>query len=167
MKRSITVLGVEAEGIRGVRLEENGADWSCVDSEFWSIGGKRPDDAGAPSQDDESVKSGSLSAEYAELDSELTTDERYAATVDALKAAAKRFDTSEIVLSMPLASLLVKVVRTSVDARDRLSETAGVELGKVLATSVRKQLHESRVNQGEVKGFNPCTTALLKKYLSE
>ena len=131
MKRSITVLGVEAEGIRGVRLEENGADWSCVDSEFWSIGGKRPDDAGAPSQDDESVKSGSLSAESAELDSELSTDERYAATVDALKAAAKRFDTSEIVLSMPLASLLVKVVRTSVDARDSLSETAGVELGKV------------------------------------
>lgn len=42
----------------------------------------------------------------------------------------------------------------------------GVELGKVLATSVRKQMHETRENKGEVKGFNPSTTSLLKKYLS-
>lgn len=42
----------------------------------------------------------------------------------------------------------------------------GVELGKVLATSVRKQLHGSRKENAEVSGFNPSTTAMLKKYLS-
>ena len=42
----------------------------------------------------------------------------------------------------------------------------GVELGKVLATSVRKQLHNSREEKAEVSGFNPSTTALLKKYLN-
>ena len=38
VKKSIAVLGVEAGGIRGVRLEENGADWNCIDSGFWPIG---------------------------------------------------------------------------------------------------------------------------------
>ena len=42
----------------------------------------------------------------------------------------------------------------------------GVELGKVLAKSVRKQMHDSRKEKAEVKGFNPSTTALLEKYLS-
>ena len=41
----------------------------------------------------------------------------------------------------------------------------GVELGKVLAKSVRKQMHDSRKEKAEVKGFNPSTTALLEKYL--
>ncbi|KAF3566768.1 hypothetical protein DY000_02013201 [Brassica cretica] len=41
----------------------------------------------------------------------------------------------------------------------------GVELGKVLATQVRKQLHSSR-NQGAApEGFNYSTTTLLKRYL--
>lgn len=42
----------------------------------------------------------------------------------------------------------------------------GVELGKVLAVNVRKQLHDSREEKKEVTGFNPSTTALLKRYLS-
>eukprot|EP00178_Gracilaria_changii_P012581 TRINITY_DN3561_c0_g1_i1.p1 TRINITY_DN3561_c0_g1~~TRINITY_DN3561_c0_g1_i1.p1 ORF type:complete len:559 (+),score=107.75 TRINITY_DN3561_c0_g1_i1:472-2148(+) len=41
----------------------------------------------------------------------------------------------------------------------------GVELGKVLAKGVRKQLQMSR-NGAEVSGFNPSTTALLKKFLA-
>lgn len=41
----------------------------------------------------------------------------------------------------------------------------GVELGKVLAKNVRRQFHDSREEGKEVSGFNPCTTALLKKYL--
>lgn len=40
----------------------------------------------------------------------------------------------------------------------------GVELGKVLATSVRKQMHATRSAQAEVQGFNPSTTALLNRY---
>jgi glucose-6-phosphate isomerase len=42
----------------------------------------------------------------------------------------------------------------------------GVELGKVLAKQVRSQLVESRRRKAEVKGFNPSTTALLKRYLA-
>lgn len=41
----------------------------------------------------------------------------------------------------------------------------GVELGKVLAKSVRKQLQASR-SGATVSGFNPSTTMLLNKYLS-
>lgn len=42
----------------------------------------------------------------------------------------------------------------------------GVELGKVLAKSVRTQLNKSRTAGAEVEGFNPSTTAMLKRYLA-
>lgn len=42
----------------------------------------------------------------------------------------------------------------------------GVELGKVLAKGVRKQLEASRKDGVPVKGFNPSTTTLLNKFLS-
>lgn len=42
----------------------------------------------------------------------------------------------------------------------------GVELGKVLAKGVRKQLEASRKDGAPVKGFNPSTTTLLNKFLS-
>jgi glucose-6-phosphate isomerase len=41
----------------------------------------------------------------------------------------------------------------------------GVELGKVLAKNVRKQLSAARSAETAVTGFNPSTTALLNKYL--
>ncbi|KAF1865145.1 hypothetical protein Lal_00004519 [Lupinus albus] len=41
----------------------------------------------------------------------------------------------------------------------------GVELGKSLATQVRKQLHASRTKEEPVQGFNFSTTALLTRYL--
>ncbi|KAK9165556.1 hypothetical protein Scep_000747 [Stephania cephalantha] len=41
----------------------------------------------------------------------------------------------------------------------------GVELGKSLATQVRKQLHASRTEGEPVKGFNHSTTTLITKYL--
>lgn len=43
----------------------------------------------------------------------------------------------------------------------------GVELGKSLATQVRKQLHASRVKGEPVEGFNFSTTTMLTKYLKE
>ena len=121
VKKSIAVLGVEADGIRGVRLEENGADWNCIDSEFWPTGAKPGDEGDAPGPD---------AAGFDGADGP-SADDRYAATVDALNEAAKRFGTNEFVLSMPLSSLLIKVFRTSVEERDSLSATAGAELGKV------------------------------------
>jgi len=41
----------------------------------------------------------------------------------------------------------------------------GVELGKVLAKQVRTQLAGSRGKKAKITGFNPSTTALLKRYL--
>ncbi|XP_078430425.1 sugar isomerase (SIS) family protein [Wolffia australiana] len=41
----------------------------------------------------------------------------------------------------------------------------GVELGKSLATQVRKQLHSSRTAEEPIKGFNYSTSTLLSKYL--
>ncbi|KAH0990452.1 hypothetical protein GBA52_001935 [Prunus armeniaca] len=41
----------------------------------------------------------------------------------------------------------------------------GVELGKSLATQVRKQLSASRTKGQPIEGFNYSTTTLLKKYL--
>ncbi|KAJ4811446.1 Glucose-6-phosphate isomerase [Rhynchospora pubera] len=41
----------------------------------------------------------------------------------------------------------------------------GVELGKSLATQVRKQLHASRVDEKPVQGFNFSTTTLLSRFL--
>jgi glucose-6-phosphate isomerase len=46
----------------------------------------------------------------------------------------------------------------------------GVELGKVLAGQVRKQLAVSRTGRGKktrVDGFNPATTAMLRLYLGQ
>lgn len=41
----------------------------------------------------------------------------------------------------------------------------GVELGKVLATKVRKQLNQARYHGGEVKDFNASTKRLIERYL--
>jgi len=41
----------------------------------------------------------------------------------------------------------------------------GVELGKVLANKVRKQLNESRYFKKDISGFSPSTTRLLNRYL--
>ena len=120
MKKSITVLGIESAGIRGVRLEEAGPDWNCVDSKYWSIiGGSKGDDISRKESDEP--------AEAAEL----SGDERYLIIVDILKEAAKYFGTCEIVLSMPLSSLLIKIVRTSIEEREQLYSTANSELVKV------------------------------------
>lgn len=42
----------------------------------------------------------------------------------------------------------------------------GVQLGKVLANGVRKQLQLSRGEGGAISGFNPSTAMLMKKYLA-
>ena len=133
MKKPITVIGVEAEGIRGIRLEENKAEWVVADCEFWPTTGIEPPADGDDASD---VASGGTppSATAADENGQSTDpspEDRYAATVEALKAAAKRFGTHEVILSMPLKSLLVKVSRTSVEDRDRLPEMASEEIGTV------------------------------------
>ena len=124
MKKTVTVLGIESDGVRGIRLEQNGAAWDVVDREFWPVGATGEPSADAAAADAALPEEGDASAPP-------SADDRYEATVSALKEAAKRFGTHEVVLSMPLASLLVKVSRTSVEERDHLAETADEELGKV------------------------------------
>lgn len=131
MKRSTTVLGIEADGIRGVRLEENGAGWVCADSGFWPIGGGWRIEDDAPSRESSDGSAASPQAAGSDGADGFSADDRYAATVDALKEAAKRFGTDEVVLSVPLSNLLVKVACTSVDDRESLADTAGAELGRV------------------------------------
>ena len=131
MKRSITVLGIEADGVRGVRLAENGTDWICADSGFWPTGSGRRVENDALQQESSDGRAASPQAAGFGGEDELSADDRYTATVDALKEASKRFGTGEVVLSVPLSSLLMKVARTSVEERDSLLETAGTELGKV------------------------------------
>ena len=41
----------------------------------------------------------------------------------------------------------------------------GVELGKVLATKVRKQINQSRYHGKAIVGFNPATKKLIERYL--
>jgi Tfp pilus assembly protein PilN len=135
VKKSITVLGVEADGIRGVRLEESGTDWNCIDSGFWPIGGESQsveDDASLPKPQSGAFGERALpDGESAGMVEELSADDRYAATVEALKNASKQFGANEIVLSMPLSSLLVKVSSMPVDERDRIADAAESEIGKV------------------------------------
>ena len=130
MKTAITVIGVEAEGIRGIRLEENKAEWVVADCEFWPTTGSESPEAGDDSSEAASGGAASAADENGQSPDQ-SPEDRYAATVEALKAAAKRFGTHEVVLSMPLKSLLVKVSRTSVEDRDRLSEMASEEIGTV------------------------------------
>ena len=130
MKKPIIVIGVEAEGIRGIRLEENKAEWVVADCEFWPTTGSESPEAGDDSSEAASGGAASAADENGQSPDQ-SPEDRYAATVEALKAAAKRFGTHEVVLSMPLKSLLVKVSHTSVEDRDRLSEMASEEIGTV------------------------------------
>ena len=130
MKKAITVIGVEAEGIRGIRLEENKAEWVVADCEFWPTTGIEPSEDGEGASG-ENAGGAAIASDEDGLSSGPSPEDQYVATVEALKAAAKRFGTHEVVLSMPLKSLLVKVSRTSVDDRDRLSEMASEEIGTV------------------------------------
>ena len=144
MKKAITVIGVEAEGIRGIRLEESKAEWVVADCAFWPVsgngergtgngepGGAASSSAATAREDTRSPVDENTGGGLSSDGDEPSPEDRYAATVEALKAAAKRFGTHEVVLSMPLKSLLVKVSRASVEDRDRLSEMASKEIGTV------------------------------------
>jgi hypothetical protein len=128
VKKSITVIGIESDGVRGIRLEQNGAEWAVADREFWEFGGgtqsaqQDPGTAGAGGE-------GEGAPDGAEVEQQ--SFDRYSELVDAFGEAAKRFGTREVVLSMPLKSLLVNVTRTPAEERDSLGDTAAAAIGKV------------------------------------
>ena len=129
MKNHITVLGIEAEGIRGVRLEEEGTERTIVDSNYWPFDGKAED--GENASEGQAADAAAPNADQSVADDTADAPDRYAAMVEAMRDAAKRFGTREVVLSVPLSSLLVKVSRMSLEDRDHLAEKAGIELVKV------------------------------------
>lgn len=124
MKKSITVLGIETDGVRGVRLSLNRAEWHVVGSHFWRFGAAE-DSASAAATD--AVGDAIASEDGSGTESA----DRYGDMVAAFKEAAHRFGTHEVVLSMPLSSLLTKVASVSADERDNLKEAAAEEISKV------------------------------------
>ena len=131
MKNAITVLGVEADGVRGIRLEEEGAEWGVVDSNFWPLSGEAAAEEDGSSGTASAANGSAAPDGLADGAEENAAPDRYAAMVEAFKAAAKRFGTREVVLSVPLSALLVKVSRVAVEDREKISEMAGAELAKV------------------------------------
>lgn len=110
MKKQITVLGIEANGVRGIRLEQGGTGWKRTDAAFWPF-------AAAPAGEEDA--SGAA-------ESETAPDDSYSRTVEAFAEAGKRFGTREIVLAAPLPKLLVKILRTSADADEAEKEESAV-----------------------------------------
>ncbi len=125
MKRSIAVLGIEASGVRGVRLMRSGrqGDWRVADRHFWPVGG-----AGAAAPD--AAAPGDAQDAAAPEDGAEAPD-RYSELVEALSGAARRFGTREVVLAAPLSSLIVKVAGVREEDRDRIGERAAEEIGGV------------------------------------
>lgn len=121
MKTQITVLGVEAGGVRGIRLEQNGPEWKRADSAFWPFAAETPAADGADGS--------TALSDLGEADE--TGGDVYSGMVEAFSDAVKRFGTREVVLSVPLSKLLVKVFRSPVDSSGVSEETALAELGGV------------------------------------
>lgn len=121
MKKQITVLGVEAGGVRGIRLEQNGAEWKRADSAFWPFAVETP----SAGDTDASASLSDLS------ETGDAKDDVYSGMVEAFSEAAKRFGTREVVLSVPLSKLLVKIFRSPIDDSGVPEESALVELGGV------------------------------------
>ncbi|MDE3275084.1 MAG: PilN domain-containing protein [Verrucomicrobiota bacterium] len=126
MKKSITVLGIEAEGVRGIRLVQNKSEWRVADRCFWRTDGADASADAAASEDGGAAQPGDIGDDAAG-----ETHDRYGDLVEAFRAAGRRFGTHEVVLSVPLSSLLVKVSSVPAEDRDRLQETAAEEIGKV------------------------------------
>lgn len=106
MAKNTPMLALETDGIRAVRLTESGKDFACDITQAWPFaavsGEETPeaDPAGATEQDSVAV------------------------LADIFKAAAKRFRTREIALSLPLSYFITRLVRVPADAPDTLAQAA-------------------------------------------
>lgn len=117
MAKQVTVLGLEGDTLRGVRLDAAGEDFARGSAEAWPLVAPEPADEGAPG--DEEAEETSPAGTVVEEDKPLAR---------AFRAAATAFGTREFVLSLPLSKLLVKTVRLPVEARDDLLGAAQLEL---------------------------------------
>lgn len=118
MAKQVTVFGVEGGTLRGVRLDAAGEDFARASAEAWPLA--------APAPPDDAAGDAALDADAPPSDAAVVEEDRPLAR--ALRAAAVAFGTREVVLSLPLAKMLVRVVRLPVEAREDLLGAAQLEL---------------------------------------
>ncbi len=120
MAKQVTVLGLEGDTLRGIRLD-------AVDDGF-----VRGPVASWPLVTEESGDASSAEDEFAvEGDDAAATEavvEEDKPLARAFRAAAETFDTHEVVLSLPLSRLLVKTVSLPAEAREDVLGAAQLEL---------------------------------------
>jgi len=121
MAKQVTVLGLEGDTLRGVRLDMVGDGFVRGPVESWPLAGQS-----APKGETEAAE------EFAEADGDAVATEE---VVDedkplarAFRAAAQVFGTNEVVLSLPLSKFLVKTVRLPAEAREDVLGAAQLEL---------------------------------------
>lgn len=119
MNKEVTVLAIEGEFLRGVRLGGDDGAWERTAEECWPLS----------VQADGAVEA----AEGGEADA-AAREETVAADrplVRAFREAAERFGCREFVLSLPLSSLLVKPMRIPAEARDDVLGAASMALDSI------------------------------------
>ena len=119
MAKQVTVFGVEGGTLQGVRLDAAGEDFARASAEAWPLA--------APAPPDDAAGDAALDAD-APPPSDAAVVEEDRPLARALRAAAAAFGTREVVLSLPLAKMLVRVVRLPVVAREDLGGAAPREL---------------------------------------
>ena len=119
MAKQVTVFGVEGGTLQGVRLDAAGEDFARASAEAWPLA--------APAPPDDAAGDAALDAD-APPPSDAAVVEEDRPLARALRAAAAAFGTREVVLSLPLAKMLVRVVRLPGVAREDLLGAAQLEL---------------------------------------
>ena len=127
MAKQVTVLGIEGQFLRGVRLEERNGAFTCVDVASWPLVEEAPEAALTGEETAAALDDGRSSAGSAEVTAE-TVMEEDKPLARALREAAKHFGQTEFTLSLPLSKLLVKGVRMPIEAREDLLGAAKLEL---------------------------------------
>lgn len=121
MAKQVTVLGLEGDMLRGVRLDLVGDGFARGIEEAWPLVEQESPEAAAESADSPVEAEGDVVAT-----GEVVVEDKPLAR--ALRAAAKTFGTNEVVLSLPLSKYLVKTVRLPAEAREDVLGAAQLEL---------------------------------------
>lgn len=126
MTKSVTVLGLEGETLRGVRLDAVKETFTRGPVRAWPLVAPAEEEAAAEGDSlaeapllDPAAEKAAATEEIAEADKPLAR---------AFREAAAAFGTREVVLSLPLSHFIVKTLRVPLEARDELASAAQLEL---------------------------------------
>ncbi len=123
MAKDAVVLGIEGDVLRGVRLGGGSAFWRLATAGAADDGAES-----APAGADEGAASGADAPGAAEQEADGAEVEQGLSLGEAFKAAKRRFGAREVVLSLPLSRMLVKVVRVPLERRDEAAQVAAEAL---------------------------------------